>query len=119
MNFTNIREEIQYIINKTTISPFYSAAFATTSAHCRPSAKTTRTAYMPVGIFSKEMRISNSRNVNEGPTPDDHQSSGQGSRNDAHEAFWHLEPSKLNQPLVLWDSRSGGGQRGQAVFVKR
>ncbi|MBK6622119.1 MAG: caspase family protein [Saprospirales bacterium] len=35
--------------------------------------------------------------------------SGHGSRNDAPEAFWHLEPSKLNQSLVLWDSRTEGG----------
>ena len=36
--------------------------------------------------------------------------SGHGSRNDAHEAFWHLEPSRLNQSMVLWDSRTEGGR---------
>ncbi|MCB9285104.1 MAG: caspase family protein [Lewinellaceae bacterium] len=36
--------------------------------------------------------------------------SGHGSRNDAHEAFWHLEPSRFNQSLVLWDSRTEGGR---------
>jgi hypothetical protein len=35
--------------------------------------------------------------------------SGHGSRNDADKAFWHLEPSRLNQSLVLYDSRTPGG----------
>jgi hypothetical protein len=35
--------------------------------------------------------------------------SGHGSRNEANEAFWHLEPSRLNQSLVLYDSRTPGG----------
>ncbi|MDV7393279.1 caspase family protein, partial [Arthrospira platensis SPKY1] len=36
--------------------------------------------------------------------------SGHGSRNDAPEAFWHLEPDRLNESLVMWDSRTEGGR---------
>lgn len=35
--------------------------------------------------------------------------SGHGSQEPAPEEFWHLEPDRLNETLVLWDSRLEGG----------
>lgn len=35
--------------------------------------------------------------------------SGHGSQEPAPEEFWHLEPDRRNETLVLWDSRTEGG----------
>ncbi len=35
---------------------------------------------------------------------------GHGSRCKAPQAFWHLEPDRMNESLVCWDSRLAGGR---------